>query len=56
MRRRKRPSFGEEHDLAEETKLMYVGLTRPVEYLFLTCSRTSDFITQIEGTGKVLSG
>lgn len=48
------PRFGENRDLAEETKLMYVGLTRPEDYLFLTCSRSSDFISRIEGTGKVL--
>ncbi len=35
---------------------MYVGLTRPEDYLFLTCSRSSDFISRIAGTGKVLSG
>jgi superfamily I DNA/RNA helicase len=47
------PRYGEGHDPAEEVRLMYVGLTRPEDYLFITCSKLSGFISRIEKTGKV---
>jgi hypothetical protein len=42
-------------ELAAEAKLMYVALTRPEDYLFITYSRTSGFIDWIRESGRVTS-
>jgi superfamily I DNA/RNA helicase len=40
-------------DPAEDPKLMYVALTRPEDYLFITHSGPSSFIDRIRQSGKV---
>ena len=40
-------------DSVEEVKLMYVALTRPEDYLFITHSQQSPFIDRIRQSGKV---
>jgi len=47
------PSTHPEADRAEETKLMYVALTRPEDYLFVSYSGSSEFTETIRNTGKV---
>ena len=39
-------------DPGEDAKLMYVALTRPQDYLFLTYSGTSGFLDQIRASGR----
>jgi hypothetical protein len=46
--------FFEDHDEAEERRLMYVALTRAVDFLAITYSRPSDFINEIRQSGSVL--
>ncbi|WP_042892878.1 3'-5' exonuclease, partial [Anaplasma marginale] len=36
-----------------DRKLLYVGLTRPEDFLFISSSGTSKFVSQIENSGKV---
>jgi hypothetical protein len=42
-------------DPVEEVKLMYVALTRPEDYLFITHSEPSPFIERILQSGKVVA-
>jgi superfamily I DNA/RNA helicase len=42
-------------DPSEEPKLMYVALTRAEDYLFITHSEMSSFITLIRKSGKVVA-
>jgi hypothetical protein len=42
-------------DPAEDPKLMYVALTRPEDYLFITHSEPSSFIDRIRQSGKVVA-
>lgn len=37
----------------EDDALMYVALTRPTDYLFITAHNNSDFVDRIENTGAV---
>jgi hypothetical protein len=46
--------FFEDHDEAEERRLMYVALTRAVDFLAITYSRPSNFIKEIHQSGAVL--
>ncbi|MBJ7298266.1 MAG: ATP-dependent helicase [Dolichospermum sp.] len=38
----------ENQELAEETRLMYVAMTRAMEQLIITCHRSSEFTNRIE--------
>ncbi|MEY6434156.1 3'-5' exonuclease [Thioalkalicoccus limnaeus] len=40
----------------DERKLMYVGLTRPEDYLVISAAHPSPFVTEIAGSGKVEMG
>jgi superfamily I DNA/RNA helicase len=42
-------------DPTEDPKLMYVALTRPEDYLFITHSEPSSFIDRIRQSGKVVA-
>ena len=46
--------FFVDHNEAEERRLMYVALTRAVDFLAITYSRPSDFINEIRQSGAVL--
>ncbi len=47
------PRYGPGQDEGEDARLMYVGLTRPEDYLFVTCSRGSAFTDRMEASGKI---
>jgi hypothetical protein len=40
-------------DEEEDRRLLYVGLTRPEDFLVISASGTSKFVTEIENSGKV---
>jgi superfamily I DNA/RNA helicase len=46
--------FFDDHDEDEERRVMYVALTRSSDFLAITYSRPSDFITEIRRSGTVL--
>lgn len=35
--------------ISDEARLLYVAMTRAIEYLVLTCDRKSAFVERIEG-------
>jgi hypothetical protein len=47
-------TFVPEPDIEADKKLLYVGLTRPEDYLVISASGSSDFISRIEGSRKVV--
>lgn len=47
------PATFADSDEQVERQLFYVALTRPEDYLVLSCSGKSSFITEIEQTGKI---
>ena len=37
------------NDVSDETRLLYVAMTRAMEQLWLTCDRDSAFVERLEG-------
>ncbi|MGF1525254.1 MAG: 3'-5' exonuclease [Candidatus Competibacterales bacterium] len=48
------PTPFDDSDEATDARLLYVGLTRPEDYLALTASRSSAFVERIARSGKVV--
>ncbi len=46
----------ENQELAEETRLMYVAMTRAMEQLIITCHRSSEFTNRIESALSKVGG
>jgi superfamily I DNA/RNA helicase len=47
------PKTFEDANEDDDRRLFYVGLTRPEDFLVISASSVSKFITEIENSGKV---